>query len=144
MENLIPIIQFLHSWTRWIFLVVAIIAVVYFIMGLAQSKQWVKQGQTYLSIFSSLIGLQWILGLILFLLYQIPAAFGIRHQWEHLVTMTIVLVVAHIHHAWRRREMPDANRWRNGLLLMIGTLILIVAGIYVLPAAIQWRFYLPG
>lgn len=144
MENLIPIFQLLHSWTRWIVLVVAIIAVIYFIMGLAQNKPWVKQGQTYLSVFSSLIGLQWILGLILFLLYQIPAGFSIRHQWEHLVTMTIVLAVAHIHYAWRRREMPDANRWRNGLLLIIGTLILIVAGIFVLPAAIQWRFYLPS
>jgi hypothetical protein len=142
--ELMPIFQFLHSWARWIFLVVAIVAIVYFIMGLVQSKPWVKQGQTFLSIFSSLIGLQWILGLILFLLYQVPAGFGIRHQWEHFVTMTIVLVIAHVHYAWRRREMRDAARWRNGLLLLVGTLILIVAGISVLPAALQWRFYLPA
>lgn len=138
------IFQLLHSWTRWIFLIAAIAAIIYFIRGLAGRKPWVKQGQTFLSIFSGLVGLQWILGLILFLLYQIPAGFNIRHQWEHLVTMTIVLVVAHVHYAWRRREMADATRWRNGLLLMVGVLILIVVGISVLPAAIQWRFYLPA
>jgi FtsH-binding integral membrane protein len=142
-SNALQITQFLHSWTRWIFIVIAVVAIVYFVMGLVQQKPWVKQAQTFLTIFSSFIGLQWIIGLVLFLLYQIPAAFGIRHQWEHLVTMTIVLAVAHVHFSWRRRDMPDARRWRNGLLLMVGVLVLIFVGISVLPAVIQWRFYLP-
>jgi hypothetical protein len=144
MQSLIPIFQLLHSWTRWIFLVVAVVAIAYFVLGLAQRKPWVRQGQSLLSVFSGLVGLQWVLGLVLFLLYQVPSGFDIRHQWEHLAAMTVVLGVAHVHYAWRRREMADARRWRNGLLLMVGVLVLIVVGISVLPAAIQWRFYIPA
>lgn len=142
--SFIDIFQFLHSWLRWIFLVIAVIALVYFLINWMQKKPWVKQGQTLLTMFSSTLGLQWILGLVLFLAYQIPAGFTIRHQWEHLVPQTIALIVAHMHFSWRRREMPDANRWRNGFLLIVAVLIIIVIGITVLPAARQWRFIIPG
>ena len=142
--SFIDIFQFLHSWLRWIFLVIAIVALVYFLLNWVQQKPWVKQGQTLLTIFSSTLGLQWIIGLVLFLAYQVPADFTIRHQWEHLVPQTIALVIAHLHFRWRRREMSDANRWRNGLLLMVAVLIIIVIGITVLPTNLQWRFYVPG
>lgn len=138
------IIQFVHSWLRWGLVVVVVVAAMYFLLGMIQSRPWDKRAQTLLSVFSSLIGLQWIVGLVLFLIYQVPSGFGIRHQWEHLVVQTVVLAVAHIHYAWRRREMADSTRWRNGLLLLVGVTILAVVGIGVLPAVTQWRFYLSG
>ena len=142
--TVLDIVQFIHSWLRWLFVIVALAAVVYFVLGLVQRKAWDRRAQTLLTVFSSTIGLQWIVGLILFLLHQLPAGFSIRHQWEHLVMQTIALGIAHIHFSWRRRQMPDANRWRNGLILIVGVIILIIVGITVLPGAIQWRFYLPG
>ncbi|MCA9904827.1 MAG: hypothetical protein KC547_13315 [Anaerolineae bacterium] len=144
MGTLIDIVQFLHSWLRWIFVAVAVVALVYFLIQMIQQKPWAKQGQTLLTIFSSTLSLQWLLGLILFLLYQVPAGFTIRHQWEHLVPQTVALALAHLHFRWRRQEMPDAARWRNGLLLIVVVLVVIVIGIMVLPSNLQWRFYLPG
>ncbi len=140
----LDIVQLIHSWMRWLFVIVALVAAAYFVIGLVQRRAWDKRAQTLLTVFSSTIGLQWIVGLVLFLLHQLPAAFGIRHQWEHLVAQTVALGIAHVHFSWRRRQMPDANRWRNGLILIVGVIVLIVVGITVLPSGIQWRFYLPG
>jgi hypothetical protein len=140
----VDILQFVHSWLRWVVFLISIVGLIYFLLGLLQKQAWKPRAQTILSMFSSLIGLQWIVGLVIFILRQLPAGFSIRHQWEHLVAMTVVLAGAHIHYAWRRREMPDATRWRNGLILIIAVSILTFLGISVLrPEAIQWRFYLP-
>ncbi|MCC6616947.1 MAG: hypothetical protein IT320_25980 [Anaerolineae bacterium] len=141
--SLISIVQFLHSWLRWIFVIVAIVGLVYFLINWLQQKPWVKQGQTMLTIFSSTLGLQWIIGLVLFLAY-LSAGSSSRTQVEHLVPQTIALIVAHMHFSWRRREMADATRWRNGFLLMVAVLVIIVIGISVLPSELQWRFYVPG
>lgn len=141
--SLISIVQFLHSWLRWIFVIVAIVGLVYFLINWLQQKPWVKQGQTMLTIFSSTLGLQWIIGLVLFLAY-LSAGSSSRTQVEHLVPQTIALIVAHMHFSWRRREMADATRWRNGFLLIVAVLVIIVIGISVLPSELQWRFYVPG
>lgn len=135
------IFQFLHSWNRWLLLVVMIVGIVYFAYSWLQSRDWTSQSQTLLTIFSSLVGVQWILGLILLVIKGMQTGFGVRHYWEHLVVQTIVLAVAHMHMSWRKKDFPDKTRYQRGLLLLVGVLVLIIVGIVVLPSGIQWRFY---
>jgi len=134
------IIRFLHSWNRWLLMAVMIVALIYFARGWLLGKAWTKQGQTLLTVFSSLLGLQWILGLILLIVLGSLTGFGVRHYWEHLTVQTIALGVAHMHMGWRKQELDDKTRYQRAFLLIVGVLILIVIGIMLLPSAIQWRF----
>lgn len=137
------IARVLHSWTRWVFLIVAIAALVMFILGLIQQRGWDKRANTLLNAYSSVLSLQWLFGLILLVSWGSIIGFNQRHFWEHLTVQTIAVIVANAHHGWRRRELPDATRWRNGLLVIVVSLALIMVGITLLPIGIQWRFYTP-
>lgn len=143
METVMLIARFLHSWTRWIFLAVAVVAVVMFVLGLIQKRPWSKQANTLLNAYSSVLSLQWLFGLILLISWGSISGFNQRHFWEHLTVQTIAVIVANAHHGWRRRELPDAKRWRNGLIIIVISLALIIVGITVLPVTIQWRFFTP-
>lgn len=144
MEAVEQIARLLHSWVRWGVVLVAVIAAVYLAAGWLRNVAWQKTGQTLLTVFSSLIGLQWLIGLVLLGVWGSLSDFGQRHFYEHLTVMTIALIVAHLHIRWKRDEtMPDKNRYRNGFLLILGVTVLVVVGIAVLPEGIQWRFYTP-
>jgi hypothetical protein len=121
------IFRFLHSWNRWLLVAVALITLLYFARGWLTSQSWTKRAQTLLTIFSSLVDLQWLLGLILLISFGSVTGFG------------IAVIVAHLHVRWRKQELEDKSRYQRGFLLVIGVVVLIVVGIMVLPAPIQWR-----
>jgi len=131
--------RFIHSWNRWLLVAVAVVAVLYFAWGWLQGQAWTKRGQTLLTAFSSLIGVQWILGVILLISLADVTGLSVRHYWEHLTVQTIALGVAHMHMGWRKKDFDDKTRYKRGLLLIIGVLLLIVIGIMILPEAMQWR-----
>lgn len=131
--------RFLHSWNRWLLVAVALFALLYFARGWLTSKPWTKLGQTLLTAFSSLVDLQWLLGLILLLSLGSLTGFGVRHFWEHLFVQTIAVVVGHLHGRWRKKELDDKTRYKRGFLLVIAVIVLVVVGIMLLPAGIQWR-----
>jgi multisubunit Na+/H+ antiporter MnhB subunit len=135
------IIRFLHSGVRWLVVIAAIVALVYMAFGLLQKRSWDGRAHRVLAVFSMLVGTQWVIGLVMMVSLGTQTGFGIRHFWEHLVLQTVALVVAHAHYMYRRREMSDGNRYRNGLIVVVATLVIVVVGIAVLPAGIQWRVY---
>jgi hypothetical protein len=141
MESLQPIVQFVHSWLRWIFLLVALAAVGYFAIALAQRKSWDALGARLFSSFGWLIRIQWLIGLILFIIWGSMAGFGVRHQWEHLFAQTVALGVFE---GMSRRVLRGENKFRSGLILLAVTLLIIFVGILSLPGVIQWRFFIPA
>lgn len=144
METLQPIFQFLHSWARWIFLVAAVVALGYFALGWLQKRVWDRRAQLIQTVFTIMMDVQWLLGLLLFIVWGAMTGLGFRYRWEHLFMQTVALVVAHLPMIWRKKELPDATRYQRALLVVVAVLVLIIVGIFTLPGAIQWRFYLPG
>lgn len=140
MNDIMNIFRFLHSWNRWLLLVIVAVALAYFAYGWLTGQKWTKQGQTLLTVFSSLVGVQWILGLILLLVQGSQTGFGFRHYWEHLLVQTIVLGVSHMHMSWRKKDFTDKARYGRGIMLIAGVLLLIIIGIISLPSGMQWRF----
>jgi FtsH-binding integral membrane protein len=136
---MIDIVQFLHSWTRWIVIVVSIVALVYLVLRL--NRDWDAMAARLMSAFSSLVGLQWALGLVLLIVRGSQTGFNVRHYWEHLFMMTLALIVAHGHYMWRRRELTSRARYTRNLATIIVALILVVIGIMALPEGIRWRLY---
>lgn len=143
MDTIVILARVLHGWTRWILIIVAAVALVTFALGLLQGKPWTKRAHQLLNAYGSIFGLQWLFGLVLLIAWGSMTTFSQRHLWEHLAVQTVAMFVANMHHMWRRREMPDSKRWRNGLLVLVVSLILAVVGILALPVDIQWRFFLP-
>lgn len=141
MTTVMDIVQFLHSWTRWIVLALAVITLVYFAVRLLGRGDWDPLSARLIAGFSSLVGLQWLIGLILLVVRGAQTGFGLRHYWEHLVVMTLAMVLAHGHFMWQRRPLSTQARYTRNLLSIIGVLVLIVVGITVLPEGIRWRLY---
>lgn len=141
MEIVLSLLRFSHSWVRWLVLIAAIAAVVYLILALVQRRAWGKPGTTLMAVFSGLVGLQWVIGLVFLVVLGSMTDFGVRHYWEHLVTMTLALVVAHGHYMLRRRPMDDTRRHAVYSGLIVLTFAFIIGGIVVLPDGLQWRFY---
>ncbi|MFN8371579.1 MAG: hypothetical protein U0694_01695 [Anaerolineae bacterium] len=134
-------LRLLHSWDRWLLLVVAVVAIAYFALGLLQKRAWDKNAALLLRVFPILVDIQWLLGLLFFFQTWAQQNGMARHGWEHAFTMTIALIIAHVPMAWRRKELPDNVRYRNNLLVVVGVVVVVFLGITVLPSVIQWRFY---
>lgn len=119
----------LHSLVRWLILVIALIALVKFAMGWLQKQEFKAMDRGLMSGFTGLIDLQLLLGFILLLGDGIGVT---RHRMEHATTMIIVMIIAHLPMRWRNNP-DDTIKFRNNLAVIVVTLLLIVAGIFVLP-----------
>jgi cytochrome c-type biogenesis protein CcmH/NrfG len=116
-----------HSGLRWLVVLATVIAFVWLLAGVAQSRPYSQTTHRVMVIWSSLIGLQWVLGLILFV---VMGTFT-RHHWEHLLTMTLALAAAHGHIPLKKRD--DAQRYRGGLVLIVLVALLVYLGVALLP-----------
>ena len=76
--------------------------------------------------FTGLLDLQLLLGIILLIGRGLA-----RFRIEHAVAMVIAVAIAHLSVRWRQAE--DPVRFRNNLASVIGALLVIVAGVAVLP-----------
>lgn len=117
----------LHSFLRWIVLLVALVAVVKFAVGWARKTNVMKMDRALMSAFSGLLDLQVALGIVLLLMqgdFSMP-------RIEHAITMIVAAVVAHLPMRWRNRV--DTKVLRNNLIVVGIVIVLIVAGIASLP-----------
>lgn len=121
-----------HSGLRWIILLVAVIAIIKFAVGWQRGGAFKGMDRGLMSGFSGLMDLQATLGIIFLLWSGLGDGIGFpRHRIEHGVIMILAAVVAHLSARWKNAE--DATRFRNNLLIVIGSLVLVLFGIYVLP-----------
>lgn len=117
-----------HSGLRWLVVLAALVALVWMIVGLVQRRTYDQLARRIMLAFSGLLSLQWLLGLVLFV---VLGSFELAHRWEHLVTMTIAVGVSHMHNRWK--AAPDAVRFRNGLIIVVVVLVLVYIGVARLP-----------
>lgn len=122
-----------HSGLRWLAVLMTFVAFIWLTVGLSQNRPFDKRTHLVVVIWSSLVGLQWLLGLLLWLLL---GGFDIAHRWEHLVTMTLALAVAHAYVPLKKR--PDRVRYQGVLLSIGAALVLIFVGVARLPQG--WTF----
>jgi uncharacterized membrane protein YphA (DoxX/SURF4 family) len=117
-----------HSGLRWLVVLVTVIAIVWMLVGMVQQRTYDALAKRVMLFFSILISLQWLLGIVLFLL---SGGFDISYRWVHALMMTVAVAMAHMHQRWK--NSPDSVRYRNSLLVVIAVLILVAIGIQVLP-----------
>ena len=127
----------LHSWLRWVILLLGLLAIARAISGRSSGRPWTRADERAGMLFTSALDLQMLIGLILYFALSPITGEGIRHIgtamgnaglrfWtvEHPFGMLIGLILAHIGRA-RVRKISDAAR-RHRTVLIFFTLALIV------------------
>lgn len=119
-------VQMIHSINRWIIVVVAVVALVKFLIGWIRSSDYQPADRGLMAAYTGLLDLQLILGIILLI------GLGLKdYRIEHAITMLIAIILAHLARLWR--DKPDKVKFRNNFLAILVGMLLIVAGIFVLP-----------
>ena len=121
----------IHSYVRWLIVIVAVIAAVKFAIGWLRGGAFQGMDRGLTSGFSGLIDLQVTLGLV-YLIWNGLAVEGFpAFRIEHAVTMIIAAVVAHLPVRWKNAD--DKTRFRNSLFIILDVLIIIFIGVVRLP-----------
>jgi tryptophan-rich sensory protein len=117
-----------HSGTRWLVVLATLVAIGWMLYGLVTNRDYGETERRVMLVFSSLLGLQWFIGigLLVWLGSQI-GSFSNRLWWEHTFIMTLALAVAHVHLMIKKR--PDRQRYIGGLLSVIVVLAFVYIGV---------------
>jgi hypothetical protein len=129
------ILLIVHSYLRWLILIVALVGVVKFAVGWLRGSAFQSMDRRLASGFSGLMDLQSTLGLIYLVWSGIAGAGFPSYRIEHAITMIIAAVVAHLHVLWKNAD--DKTRFRNSMFIILDVLIIIFIGIARLPGGLS-------
>ena len=124
-----------HSGLRWLVLLVALVAIVKFLLGWLTRGSFKGMDRGLMAGYSGLLDLQSALGLIFLLWNGFTGAGFPRYRLEHGLIMIVAAVVAHLSSRWKNAE--DAVRFRNNLFLIVASLVLVLIGIAILPGGLS-------
>lgn len=127
------ILLMIHSILRWVILLVAVIAIVVFLVSWLRRSQLQGVDRGLMSGFSGLMDLQATLGIVLLVWSGLAGVGFPRYRLEHALIMILAAVVAHLSARWKNAEEPI--RYRNYFLIILASLALVLIGISVLPGA---------
>ncbi|GEM_PF-254849 len=132
------VVLILHSILRWVVIAVALVALGALWLRWRRGLPYDPGARRWSAAFAGLMDLQVLVGVVFFVWNGalIPNGFALRHRWEHLAVMLVAVVLAHLPALWKKR--PDAIRYRNGLIAIGLSLLLIVLGISALPGDRWW------
>lgn len=122
-----------HGELRWIVALIAVIAIVRFGLGWLQTAEYKKLDRILMAAYTGFLDLNLLLGLILLFV-----AGGLTPQRiEHATTMILAVGVAHSAAIWRKSD--DANlKFRNNLIVVVVSLLLVVLGVFRLRQGWVW------
>lgn len=129
----------LHSHNRWLFVLIAVVLIVKLAINLIKRNPWSGFDGILLRIYTALMSLQFLIGLVLF--YNLGSALGwdmklLRLNLEHATTMIIALGLAHFTAKWKNAD--SATRSRNVLIVVAISLLLIILGVARLRGMQFW------
>jgi hypothetical protein len=124
MDTVKEIILVIHSINRWLVVLIGVIAAIKFLVGWLRNSTYQPIDSRLMSAYAGSLDLQLLLGIILLI-------GGGFEQIEHAVTMIIAVVLAHLSRIWR--DKPDSIKFRNNFMAITLGLLLIFAGVSLLP-----------
>ena len=123
-----------HSILRWVILLVAVIAILVFLISWLRRSQLNGVDRGLMSGFSGLMDLQATIGIVLLIWGGLGGLGFPAYRIEHGLIMILAAVVAHLSARWKNAEEP--LRYRNYFLVILGSLFLVLIGISVLPGVL--------
>ncbi len=124
-----------HSHLRWLILIAALVAILKFGWSWLRGGTFQRLDRILASSFSGLMDLQALLGLVLLIWNGALGGFPM-FRIEHVVTMIVAAVTAHLGVLWKNAD--DKKRFRNSMFIIIDTLIIVYIGVARLPGIRGW------
>lgn len=132
----------LHSYTRWLVVLFAVLAIVRAFVGWFGKRSWTSQDNLAGLLYANIMSLQIVLGLLLYvgispMMQQIFSNFGaamgdrVLRFWavEHIFAMIVALALAHIGRARSRRAQDDVTKHRTAAIFFTISLIVMLLAI---------------
>ena len=116
----------IHSINRWLIVASALVTAINLIIGWLGRRTYQPITQRLMRGVTGLMDLQALLGIILLIGLGIE-----RFRIEHAIIMIIAIVILHLSVLWRNKS--DYVRYRNNLLAIVVSMIVVVIGVGVLP-----------
>ena len=114
----------LHGEVRWLVALVGGAAAIRCAYGWARGADHRGLDRGLMAAFTGLLDLNFLLGLVVFvMLGGFTAA-----RLEHVVTMLLAVTAAHASAAWRRSE-DAALKFRNNLIVLVAALAMVAVGV---------------
>lgn len=127
----------IHSIFRWVVVLLGLVILVKFAIGWLGKREFQEIDDRLTRIFPIVVDIQVTLGVILLIWGGLAGEGFPRHRIEHGVVMIVAAVVVHLMARWG--DAPDAVRFRNRFLIVLGTLVLIFIGVTLLPGGMaRW------
>jgi hypothetical protein len=117
----------IHSITRWLVTLTAIVLVFRLALGLIKQQPFDKTANALTGAFGGLMDTQLLLGLLFFVLDGLGKTGFPAYRWEHAVTMLLAVIVAHLPAMWKKKD--DSVRTRNTLIAVSMSLLLVILGV---------------
>lgn len=136
---MMPFLYTLHGHNRWLVVLSFLLLVGRLAQIWLQKKTWTKQDTLLLVVFSSLLTVQFIIGLSN--LWFVGTANewnmkALRLAMEHTVTMTIALGISHS--TMRFKKLESVQRAQKTLVMIMLTGLLIFVGVARLRGVAYW------
>ncbi len=131
METFITIIRESHSGVRWLVVLLGLIIIIKHSIGWAMKSEYSALDRRLVSIFSAVFGIQFLLGLLMTVLYLITGRFVMATSGAHLVIMLIAFFVAMRTSKWKNAE--GVIPFRNNVIALVIAGLLIYVGVLGLP-----------
>lgn len=132
---------FIHSWLRWIFLIVAILAIFKALVGWQNNKAFAKADNALGGAFIGLMHLQLVIGLILYFGlspfgYSLFGNEGLMKNsvmrfWavEHISMMILAVVVAQVGRILSKKAPTDLLKHKRAFLYFTISLVMVLSRI---------------
>jgi hypothetical protein len=115
----------LHGEMRWLVALAGAAVLVRSVLGWARGAEFRGLDRGMMAAFTGLLDLNFLMGLVLLV--------GLEGGWtsgrvEHVTTMFLAVVAAHLAAMWRRSD-DAARKFRNNLFVVAGALALVLLGV---------------
>lgn len=124
----------LHSIVRWLIVVAGVLGLGKFLMGWLRNSGFTKMDRGLSAGFSGLMDLQVLLGFLLFFWSGLAGGGFAMYRIEHMVTMLVAAVVAHLPSFMKKAQ----NQFAVRILAIVGALVLVFLGVALLPGGWDW------
>lgn len=129
------ILVVIHSWLRWLIVLMAIITALKFIIGWLTKSAYKGMDRGLMAGYSGLMDLQVTTGILLWLWSGFSGAGFPLYRLAHGLIMIIAAGIAHMSARWKNAD--DMTRFRNNLFLIAGSFLLVLIGISILPGGLS-------
>jgi hypothetical protein len=137
-----PFLLFIHSWLRWILLLLAVVVIIRAFYGWIENKDFTGTDNKSTIYLVALFHLQLVIGLILYFFlspittgafqdFGMAMKYSALRYWavEHIFIMLLSIVIAQVGRVQIRKAHADRSKFRNSAIYFTLALVLILSRI---------------